>query len=175
METNGSIIDNAHQEAARENSFFKERLLRDAKEVDQKDLDELAESVPKKLESIELRHLNDGVQWLGLMLERVKAIYAMVFDKEYHVSARTKVLAAAALIYFVLPTDVVPDFIPGIGLLDDALVLGALWKLVGAEISEYIVATRGGAVNEGATSEGSTNEAATEGDEGGVVPSPPIT
>lgn len=146
MDTNGgtSEIDGISHEAAKENSYFKERLLRDAEGLDQKDLDELAESVPNKLESMELRHLNDGVQWLGSMLERVKAIYGMIFDKEYHVSRRTKLLAGAALIYFVLPTDVVPDFIPGIGYLDDALVLSALWKLVGGEISEYIVVKYGG-------------------------------
>ena len=32
----------------------------------------------------------------------------------------------AALLYFILPTDTIPDFIPGIGFLDDLLVLLAI-------------------------------------------------
>jgi hypothetical protein len=36
----------------------------------------------------------------------------------------------AALLYVVSPVDVVPDFLPGLGWLDDALVVGALlWYL----------------------------------------------
>ena len=38
---------------------------------------------------------------------------------------RTKALIMAALAYFVLPTDVFPDWIPGLGFGDDAAVIAA--------------------------------------------------
>lgn len=41
------------------------------------------------------------------------------------------------LIYFVSPVDIIPDFIPGIGLLDDAIVLGLIIKQVKADLDKY--------------------------------------
>ena len=43
-------------------------------------------------------------------------------------------LLVAALAYFVLPTDVLPDFITGLGFTDDAAVLLALFNVVGRSI-----------------------------------------
>jgi uncharacterized membrane protein YkvA (DUF1232 family) len=40
----------------------------------------------------------------------------------------------AALAYFVLPTDAVPDFIPMLGYTDDAAVFAALMGLVGRNL-----------------------------------------
>ncbi len=45
--------------------------------------------------------------------------------------ATAKALMMAALAYFVLPTDLIPDFIPGIGYTDDAAVIAAALALVG--------------------------------------------
>jgi uncharacterized membrane protein YkvA (DUF1232 family) len=41
-----------------------------------------------------------------------------------------------ALAYFILPLDVVPDVIAGLGFTDDAAVLVAALKLVGSHITE---------------------------------------
>ena len=47
---------------------------------------------------------------------------------------RAKGLMFAALAYFVLPTDALPDFITGLGFTDDAAVLFALLNLVGKHV-----------------------------------------
>ncbi len=44
--------------------------------------------------------------------------------RRYHLPVRLLVTALAALIYFVNPLDLIPDAILGLGLLDDAAVLG---------------------------------------------------
>ena len=61
----------------------------------------------------------------------------MIRDREFSISAKTKGLVGAALLYFVLPTDIVPDFLPGIGYIDDALILTTLWNLIRSEIDSY--------------------------------------
>jgi uncharacterized membrane protein YkvA (DUF1232 family) len=48
--------------------------------------------------------------------------------------SRVKGILMAALAYFVLPTDVIPDFIAGIGFTDDAAVLAMAISLVSSQI-----------------------------------------
>jgi uncharacterized membrane protein YkvA (DUF1232 family) len=47
---------------------------------------------------------------------------------------RAKAMATAALAYFVLPTDAIPDVLAGIGFTDDAAVIAALVATLGANI-----------------------------------------
>lgn len=48
--------------------------------------------------------------------------------------ATAKALVMAALAYFVLPDDLIPDFIPGLGYTDDAAVIAAVLALVGRHV-----------------------------------------
>ena len=49
----------------------------------------------------------------------------------------TIVSVLAALLYFISPIDLVPDFIVGMGFLDDAFVLGFVYKRVSKELLKY--------------------------------------
>ncbi|WP_084421229.1 YkvA family protein [Henriciella litoralis] len=49
---------------------------------------------------------------------------------------KTKAVLFAALGYFVVPTDALPDFIVGFGFTDDATVLMAALSIVGNEVRE---------------------------------------
>lgn len=48
--------------------------------------------------------------------------------------ARTKALLLAALAYFVVPTDMLPDWFAGLGFTDDAAVIAAALGLAGRAI-----------------------------------------
>ena len=63
--------------------------------------------------------------------DALSAWYA-VQDAETPAAAKGMMLAGLA--YFVLPTDVIPDFIAGLGYTDDAAVLMAMLGLVGRHI-----------------------------------------
>ena len=60
------------------------------------------------------------------------SVFWCVRDKETPTAA--KALMLAALAYFVLPTDAVPDFIAGFGFTDDAAVMAALMAVVGKNV-----------------------------------------
>jgi uncharacterized membrane protein YkvA (DUF1232 family) len=46
-------------------------------------------------------------------------------------------MIAGALAYVVFPIDIIPDFILGVGFLDDAFVLGFVVKQLTEEIARY--------------------------------------
>ena len=54
-------------------------------------------------------------------------------------SGRTIASLAAALFYIISPMDLLPDFIPGIGLLDDAAVLGLLLHSIAQDLAAFRV------------------------------------
>jgi len=49
---------------------------------------------------------------------------------------KAKGVLFAALAYFILPTDMIPDIIAGFGFTDDATVLATALSIVGAQIKE---------------------------------------
>lgn len=55
-----------------------------------------------------------------------------------NVSAKSMIAVVAALIYFVSPLDLIPDFIPLLGQIDDIFVLGYLVKKLNKEIERFM-------------------------------------
>jgi len=62
----------------------------------------------------------------------VTALYYAARDPQ--TPTRTKALMLAALSYFVLPTDAIPDVFLGVGFTDDAAVIAAMMALAGSAI-----------------------------------------
>lgn len=64
------------------------------------------------------------------------AVAAWFCTRDPSTPLRVRATLIGALAYFVLPTDMVPDFVLGLGFTDDAAVLLAALRLVGSNISE---------------------------------------
>ena len=60
------------------------------------------------------------------------SVFWCVRDKDTPTAA--KGLMFAALAYFVLPTDAIPDILAGVGFTDDAAVLAALLAVIGRTV-----------------------------------------
>ena len=59
--------------------------------------------------------------------------------KEYtKVPKATIIAVTSALLYFLLPSDLVPDFVPLVGYLDDASVISACLTMVGHDIKQFV-------------------------------------
>jgi uncharacterized membrane protein YkvA (DUF1232 family) len=63
-----------------------------------------------------------------------EALAAWYAAQDPETPAAAKGMMLAGLAYFVLPTDMIPDFIAGLGYTDDAAVLMAMLGLVGRHI-----------------------------------------
>jgi uncharacterized membrane protein YkvA (DUF1232 family) len=101
---------------------------------------EIAVSNPRKFERDRAR-VNDGF-WPKLrrvarripFLNELLAAYYCTLDPKTPLQAKAVLMGALA--YFVLPIDVIPDFIAGFGFTDDATVLYAAIRSVAAHIRD---------------------------------------
>ena len=73
-----------------------------------------------------------AARYIPFAEELVAAYYAALDPATPH---RVRVILLAALAYFVMPFDAIPDFIAGIGFTDDATVLLAAIALVRSHIT----------------------------------------
>lgn len=73
--------------------------------------------------------------------EQLKTLLALLrayASGEYRqVSSRSLITIVAAVLYFVVPMDLVPDFLLGLGLVDDAAVIGYVFSVLGAELRAF--------------------------------------
>ncbi|AGB41070.1 hypothetical protein Halha_1121 [Halobacteroides halobius DSM 5150] len=73
-------------------------------------------------------------------LDQVRLLVAMLkdhSDQRYYIDDGTLGLIIACLAYLVLPTDLVPDFIPIAGFADDAVAFTIVFNQISAEIKSY--------------------------------------
>lgn len=73
---------------------------------------------------------------LGMVPFTEEAVAAYHCARDPSTPMRIKVAAMAALAYFVVPVDAVPDFIALLGYGDDAAVFWAAWRAIKPHITE---------------------------------------
>jgi uncharacterized membrane protein YkvA (DUF1232 family) len=89
----------------------------------------IRQEIEGKLEETEKREdAPEGVVALAKKLMRI------VRRKKDPARSHIPYYALAALLYFIVPMDAVPDFIPGGGLVDDAFILKYAWD----QVSEFL-------------------------------------
>ncbi|PFO06408.1 methyltransferase type 11 [Bacillus sp. AFS076308] len=79
-------------------------------------------------------YLGDAWDKLQLFVDLVKAYTKGEYK---HVQPSTIVTIIGALLYFVSPIDLVPDFIIGLGIFDDAAVIGFTLKKLSKELDQF--------------------------------------
>jgi len=94
----------------------------------------LAQQATRKLTSAggdKFRELRDQLKLAIAMVS------AWVAGDYREVSHKTIAILVAALLYFVVPMDVIPDFLFGWGFLDDAAVLGYVFSQLSGEVDAF--------------------------------------
>jgi uncharacterized membrane protein YkvA (DUF1232 family) len=87
----------------------------------------------------ELRAIPDRMQKITNQASLVLEMIDDYMDGTYRaISWTSLVVAAGALLYSVSPGDVVPDVLPVLGQLDDALVVAVAMRLIRRDLQRYI-------------------------------------
>ncbi len=119
-------------------SSIKEYISKAKKIInDDEKLKKLIEDVLKKLKEISSdkktsARLNDS---LRLFIRIINAYTS----KEYtYVPWKTICLIVAGLIYFIYPVDLIPDFIPVSGLIDDVALIAWIYESIQEDIEKFL-------------------------------------
>ena len=95
------------------------------------------EDVQKKIEYVD-ENLWGKLEKSGKRISFAKDILALYsYMKDPLVKWYRKAIVVAALIYFIVPIDTIPDITPLFGYLDDLGVITALLKYLGSELMHY--------------------------------------
>ena len=102
---------------------------------DRKLLNGLVTSGLAKLKTLDVTAFHENLSYLKAMLRLLRAYYRSDYRE---VPWKSLVAITGAVAYVVSPVDLIPDWIPVAGLLDDAAVVAFVLKRVKGDLDAYI-------------------------------------
>lgn len=120
------------------NKFF-EKSLRKAAEYlkNRRRLAGLFASASAKLRNVKFSNIN-GKSFVNKIKVFVRMVKAYSNGSYRSIPWKNILLILAAIVYFVMPIDMIPDFIPVSGLLDDFTVIVWIYNTLRTEINEFL-------------------------------------
>ena len=83
------------------------------------------------------RHIGVLAKCWDDLMALIRLVRAYIKGEYRDVPWETIIWAIAAIVYFINPIDLIPDFIPGIGFLDDAAVIALTITYVRKELDNF--------------------------------------
>ena len=113
---------------------FRRELKRAREAVSIADDDEILAAAADLVESLRGAELPD---FIGARLQKLQVLQAMLTDTGWPLTEAERSPVLAALAYVCDPEDIIPDDIPGIGLLDDAVMIELVLRELRHPIQAY--------------------------------------
>jgi len=114
--------------------YFRERLRR-VREGEGAQDEETVIRLAAKL--VEEATAAEPPEFVRLRLSKLAQLIEMLRDSEWRLEGRDRARILDALAYFVDPDDLIPDRVPGIGYLDDAIMVELVVQELKHEINAY--------------------------------------
>ena len=123
----------------------KRRFEAKAKKITERDVVEVMTKFGEKLDELEkwIRKSKLVPDFLATFVSNLKLIYELLSDPSFRVSWTTKSWLVFALGYFIMPLDLIPDYLPIVGYFDDYTVLLWVMHICSDEIDRYRGIRRG--------------------------------
>ena len=120
--------------SAKDIRYFRERLKLVRSSGGDSSEGEILEGAEKMLEEARAA---DPPQFVLERLVTLEQLIAMLHDADWRLEGRDRARILDALAYFVDPDDMIPDRLPGIGYLDDAIMVELIAQELKHEIKAY--------------------------------------
>ena len=106
--------------------YFREAVRRARDAVGVAEEDEIIEAIQQVIADI---HSNGPLpDFISSRLPELQGLIGMLGDTDWQLPARERGRLLAAFVYFCDPEDLIPDHIPGIGYLDDVIMIELLLR-----------------------------------------------
>ena len=120
--------------SAKDIRYFRERLKKIRSSLDTKDEEPILNGAESMME--EARE-SDPPQYVLERLVTLAKLIEMLRDADWRLEGRDRARILDALAYFVDPEDMIPDRLPGIGYIDDAIMVELIAQELKHEIKAY--------------------------------------
>jgi uncharacterized membrane protein YkvA (DUF1232 family) len=114
-------------------------ILTDSKKVSSDELNEILKNesqVSKKASKLNFAKFSKLLKQLTLSFQMLKDYKSKVYT---NIPWKTIALIVAAILYFINPFDIIPDFLPVIGYTDDAIAFAAIFKSAQTDLMDYCI------------------------------------
>ncbi len=88
-------------------------------------------------ELINLVRKSSAAEFIRTRINKLETLIAMLLDEGWDLKGEDRGRVVRALSYFAEPEDLIPDHIPGLGFLDDAIMIELVTQELEHEISAY--------------------------------------
>lgn len=128
--------DDEEKLSAQKQDAFRDELNRRAQTVQEGDEEKVLEQTPQKIQKM-LDSASSRKPAIQKLLNNVALLYKMLRDQTFAMDFTSKTLVIAGLLYFISPIDLIPDYIPILGYIDDAFVISIVLNSLAGEIERY--------------------------------------
>lgn len=118
----------------RDFKYFRDRLKESRSKRDEKGDQEVIDGASTLVEEASA---GESPEFVLARLETLKLLIEMVRDEQWRIEGRDRARVLDALAYFAEPEDLIPDRIPGIGYIDDAIMIELVARELKHEIKSY--------------------------------------
>lgn len=135
-------LERTREQLSRAESAALKKIYEGAiKSIDESDVNYVLAKTKNKINAL----MRTGNKAMNIVANQAALLFKMLRDwgsGQHEIPWKTVAAITAALLYFIGPFDIIPDFIPVLGYLDDATVIGLCLKLAQSDIRKYAIAEK---------------------------------
>ena len=115
----------------------KDEFQKQVNKIGSKDESKVINSIAKEIEFLEKKVAEKPSHKIQNLISNAKLLYEIILEEKFPLSESSKKWIIFGLGYLVSDVDLIPDAIPGIGYLDDAMIISWVISVIDNDITRY--------------------------------------